>query len=118
MSGDALAAVSTALVQLKVEYLGRGPSEAKTYQNDDLLVCVMRDVLTTAERTLVGRDPEAVRTLRDSVREHTADRFIEAVTTATGRIVKGYRSELVLDDPDLSIDIFMLDGVAPGASDV
>ena len=40
--GDVLTAVSDGLVALLKEYYGRGPTQAKSYYEDDLVVCVLR----------------------------------------------------------------------------
>jgi uncharacterized protein YbcI len=50
--GAVLTAVSDGMVALLKEYYGRGPSQAKTYYHDDLVVCVMRGGFTRVEQTL------------------------------------------------------------------
>ena len=41
-SGDILTAISQGMVALLKEFYGRGPTRAKTYFQDDLVVCVLR----------------------------------------------------------------------------
>ncbi len=55
------AMISTSTVQLLHEYTGRGPTQAKTLINDDLVTVLLADTLTKGERTLVdnGRGPTA-----------------------------------------------------------
>ena len=48
-----LTAVSEGMVALLKEYYGRGPTQAKTYYYDDLVVCVMRGGFTRVEQTLL-----------------------------------------------------------------
>ena len=50
--GDVRTAISDGLVALLKEYYGRGPEQAKTYVNDDLVVCLLRGGFTTVEKTL------------------------------------------------------------------
>src|SRR3954463_12745498 len=51
--GNVLAQISTGLVQLHSRHYGKGPTKAKTYLFDELVVCVLRNVFTTVERTLL-----------------------------------------------------------------
>jgi hypothetical protein len=39
--GDVLTAISDGLVALLKEFYGRGPTRAKSYYQDDLVVCVL-----------------------------------------------------------------------------
>jgi uncharacterized protein YbcI len=54
-SGERLAAISNAVVGIFSEYYGRGPTKAKSYVVDNYVLCVLDDILTTVERTLVER---------------------------------------------------------------
>jgi hypothetical protein len=54
ISRESLAAVANDLVRLKAQYYGKGPTEAKAYMNDEVLVVVLKGGLTTVERTLLG----------------------------------------------------------------
>ena len=51
--GDVLTAVSDGMVALLKEFYGRGPTQAKTYYYDDLVVCVLRGGFTRVEQTLL-----------------------------------------------------------------
>ena len=55
LRGNALAQISTGLVQLHSSHYGKGPTKAKTYALDELVVCVLRDGFTTVERTCSRR---------------------------------------------------------------
>jgi uncharacterized protein YbcI len=48
--GDILTAISDGLVALLKEHYGRGPTRAKTYYQDDLVVCLLRGGFTRVER--------------------------------------------------------------------
>src|SRR6185503_14609514 len=47
--------VSNAVVRLFAEYLGRGPTKARTVVSRDLISVVLEDTLTKAERSLIER---------------------------------------------------------------
>jgi uncharacterized protein YbcI len=104
--GADLAAVTNGIVGLFAEYYGRGPERAKSYMLEDrYLVCVLRDTMTTVERTLAKTDPELVRRVRIVFQEAMRDSFIRVVEEATGRRVVAYHSQLTLD-PEIGFEFF------------
>jgi uncharacterized protein YbcI len=108
-AGEELAAVTAGIVGLFSQYYGRGPERAKTYMLDDrYLVCVLRDTMTTVERTLAPTHPHLVREVRLSFQEAMADSFIGVVERALGRRVLTYHSQLTLE-PDLGFEFFLLE---------
>jgi uncharacterized protein YbcI len=64
--GRLAASISTAVVHAFTEYTGRGPTRARTTIDGDLIVVVLRDGQTKAERALKG---DAVLTLRRAFQE-------------------------------------------------
>jgi uncharacterized protein YbcI len=108
-AGEDLAAVTTGIVGLFREYYGRGPERAKSYMLDDrYVVCVLRDTMTTVERTLASTDPDLVRQVRLAFQEAMADSFISVVEQAVGRRVLTYHSQLTLE-PDIGFEFFLLE---------
>jgi uncharacterized protein YbcI len=108
-SGETLSNISTSIVQLYREHFGKGPTGAKTYILDDLVICVLRDGLTTVEKTLFERGrADTVREVRAAFQDAVADRFTAAVEAATGRRVIAFMSQAHVD-PDLAIEVFFLD---------
>ena len=106
--GAGLAEISNSIVGILREYYGRGPTKAKTFLNDDYLLTVTEDILTTAERTLVDRGHgELVRKVRLRFQEVVAQRFIDAVEQATGREVVTYHSQVTFHPP-MGFEIFVL----------
>lgn len=115
ITGETLAAISSELVKLQAQHYGRGATQAKSYLCDDWLFCVLKDGMTTVERTLLDNgDHRLVRKVRLRFQERMADSFTGAVSGLTGRPVLTYHSQ-VLFDPDFSIEMFLL-GPAEGAS--
>jgi uncharacterized protein YbcI len=107
--GAVLSEISNAIVAILREHYGRGPTKAKTYLNDNYLLTVTEDLLTTVEQTLVERgDKDLVRTMRLRFQTVVADRFVEAVERATGRKVVAYHSQVVFD-PAMGFEIFVLE---------
>src|ERR1700691_5934933 len=89
--GDILTAISDGLVALLKEFYGRGPTRAKSYYEDDLVVCVLRGGFSRVERTLLdGGRGAAVIHQRMEFQEVMRDRFATVIQGATGRPVIGF----------------------------
>src|SRR5881397_4161454 len=97
---DRLREISNAILGLYREHFGKGPTRAKTYAHDDLVVCVLRNGLTTVEKTLAaGGRVDAVREIRTAFQDAVADRFTGVVQRITGRRVIAFMSQMHVD-PD------------------
>jgi uncharacterized protein YbcI len=108
--GETLEQISNAVVGVYREHFGKGPSSAKTYALDDVVICVLRDGLTTAERTLFERGRgDAVREMRAAFQDAIADTFTGVLEEITERRVVAFMSQAHID-PDLAIEVFFLDG--------
>lgn len=106
--GDELTAISDGLVTLLKEFYGRGPTQAKSYYQDDLVVCVLRGGYSQVEQTLLdGGRGSAVIEQRMAFQELMRDRFEEVVENATGRKVIGFMSGNQ-QEPDLMCEVFVL----------
>ena len=102
--------ISNAMVGLKKEFYGKGPTKAKTYINDNYVFCVLQGGLTRNEETLLAAGQEdLVRQYRLKFQEAMADPTVEAIERLTGRKVIGYHSQIVFD-PEYAFEIFVLDG--------
>lgn len=107
-----LAGVTNAIVRLHRQHYGKGPTRSKSYLLDDVLVCVMSDVLTTVERTLVAAGEHTkVRDTRFAFEDATRDRFVEAVERILGRRVLGFTSQILVTR-DVAIEMFLLEPVS------
>lgn len=103
------AEISNAMVGLKKEYYGRGPTKAKTFINDNYVFCVLEGGLTRNEETLLGAGQhDLVRQFRLRFQEAMAGPTTEAVERITGRKVIGYHSQIVFE-PEFGFEIFVLD---------
>jgi uncharacterized protein YbcI len=108
--GDELAEITNGIVRLFSEYYGRGPTRAKTYILDDrYVVTVLRDTLTTVEKTLAenGQD-DLVRRVRLTFQEAMAASFKGVVEEALGRRVESYHSQILIE-PDVGFEFFLLE---------
>src|SRR4051812_36747212 len=89
--GEIRAMISKEIVRLQAEYYGQGPTKAKTYIVEDLVVVVLEESFTRAEKTLVERgEREAIQQIRRRFQQAMADSFTSVVEQATGRKVRAF----------------------------
>jgi len=106
--GDVLTAISDGMVALLKEFYGRGPTRAKSYYEDDLVVCLLRGGFSRVEQTLLeGGRGDSVIQQRMEFQELMQDRFEAVITAATGRPVIGFMSGNQ-QDPDIMCEVFIL----------
>ncbi|HYB25068.1 MAG TPA: Na-translocating system protein MpsC family protein [Solirubrobacteraceae bacterium] len=114
--GELNAAITSALVGIHHEYLGRGPETASTFHHGNVLVTLMHEVLTHAEKSLTQNGQSgAVDHIRRLFQETMEADFREAVERLTGRKVLAFISGNHID-PDIATELFILDGT-PGRPD-
>ena len=113
--GEMRATISREIVRLQAEYYGKGPTRAKTYIVEDLVVVVLEESFTRAEKTLAERgEKDAIEHIRRRFQQQMADDFTSVVEQATGRKVRVFLSETNIDQ-DVSVETFLL---ADGRTDM
>ncbi len=106
--GEMRARISREIVRLQAEYYGKGPTRAKTYIVEDLVVVVLEESFTRAEKTLADRgERDAIQHIRRRFQQQMADSFTSVVAQATGRKVRAFLSETHIDE-DVSVETFLL----------
>ncbi len=104
----ALTAISNTAVALHREHFGRGPGAAKTHVADNLIVCVLNDIFTPVERTLIEAGQiERVRDTRSAHCAATENVYKARMEEVIGRSVEAHLSS-VSADPDIAVEIFVL----------
>jgi uncharacterized protein YbcI len=117
IDGAVRSAISQAIVRIHADAYGKGATQAKTYVWDNLVVTVLRDVLTTAERTLIEVDrADTVREVRTTFQFSLERTFREAIERLTGRRVLSFMSQI---DPHngLGVEVFVLQPLGGPADD-
>jgi uncharacterized protein YbcI len=107
--GEMRTAISEGVVALLKDFYGTGPTKAKTYVVDDLVVCLLRGGFARVEQTLLeaGRG-HAVVAQRIEFQEVMRDRFAAVVEGATGRRVVGFMAGSQ-QSPDMFCQVFVLE---------
>jgi uncharacterized protein YbcI len=103
------AQISREIVKLHAELFGRGPTKAKTYVQRDYVLCILEDVFTPAERTLVkAGHKDQVYATRAAFQEALKTTFVGTVEEATGVKVRAFISQ-ISTDPEVSAELFLLE---------
>jgi uncharacterized protein YbcI len=89
--------------------------KAKTYALDDIIVVVMRGSgFTALEKTLMDSgEPDRVVAMREDFQRVIAARYKQTVKDLTGRNVVAFISQAHVE-PDLTVEMFFVDGPLPG----
>jgi uncharacterized protein YbcI len=97
------------MAQAMKEYYGKGPETAKSYMVDDLLFVVLREGITTSEKTMLNAgEQDIVRVYRQRFQNEMAPVLCRKIEELTERKVIGYQSQ-ILFDPDMVIEMFVFD---------
>ncbi|MGH2894537.1 MAG: Na-translocating system protein MpsC family protein [Solirubrobacteraceae bacterium] len=94
LNGGALnAALANDIGRLIAEFTGRGAQRSRAFVDQDVVVCILEDGATNAERNLVsaGR-ADLVRLQRDALQRAMGPQLIDVVERLTHRAVRGFLS--------------------------
>jgi uncharacterized protein YbcI len=105
--GALVSQLSREIVQLHARLYGRGPTKARSYLQHDYAICILEEIFTTAERTLIGAGAgEHVRETRKKFQEAVRKEFVDVVERVTGRKVKVFISQVDID-ANLALEFFL-----------
>jgi uncharacterized protein YbcI len=109
IGGELNCAIANAVVSVHSRRLGRGPTGAQAFYRSNVVVVMMSDNLTQAERSLaeVG-DGDTVRRVREDCRDAMRGELVGAVEDLTGRHVLAFLSDQSVT-PDVATEVFVLD---------
>jgi uncharacterized protein YbcI len=109
--GDLNAAVARAVVRFHRAEMGRGPNKARAFYRDDIIVVVLEDLMTQAERRLVERGQhDAVIQMRAAFQKSMRADLVTVIEELTGTKVRAFMSSHSNNlDPDMAVLTFVLD---------
>ena len=107
------AKLTEALVKFEREFMGRGPTEARAYIIDDMVLIRLKGVLTRAEHHLAGGDPsgrgrELIKQSRTEMIEKVRPVLCELVQKTIGLRVVSMHTDLSVKTGERII-LFTLD---------
>jgi uncharacterized protein YbcI len=102
-------AISNRIVQMVAQYVGRGPTSARTTLNTNIAVVTLRETMTRGERYLAAAgETESVRGMREAFHRNLREEAVKAVEEIMDRKVIAYLADL---DPlsDVGMIAFVFD---------
>jgi uncharacterized protein YbcI len=109
IGGELNSAIARNVVRARKKFTGRGPQTAQCFYRDNIIVVMLREVMTSLERSLASRG--RVRTVFEGraqlrgVMEPDLVAMIESMTG--GKVVASMGGDHI--DPDLAMALFVLD---------
>ena len=102
-------AISAALVELYGKFYGHDRTTATTYINDNVVVCILEDILSDGESTQIadGASNEVIDG-RVAFQVGAEDEFTAAIERLTGRLVTAFLSANQTS-PGIASELFFLD---------
>jgi uncharacterized protein YbcI len=99
---------SNAMVALHREHFGRGPAAARAFVAEGFAICVLSDVYTRVEQTLIGAGRlDHVRETRMLHQQTLEEEYKRAAEAVLGRRVIAFMSTTHAE-PDAAIEVFLL----------
>jgi uncharacterized protein YbcI len=103
------AKISREVVQLLKQHIGRGPTKARTYLNDECVLVLLREGHTVSEETMFqSGSARGVAQNRVDISEALREPLMQIVEHHTGRKVEGFLSSSQ-QNPDLLDFVFVLE---------
>lgn len=97
------------MVELYAEFYGHDRTTATTYINDNVVVCVLEDILSTGESRQISEGASSdVIDGRVAFQKQTEDEFTAAIERLTGRAVTAFLSANQTA-PGVACELFFLD---------
>jgi uncharacterized protein YbcI len=106
-------AISSAMVELYASTYGHARTSATTYINDDVVVCILKNILTDEESRLLANGGDVrVTNGRVAFQSETEDVFSAAVERITQRKVVAFMSANQTQ-PGIASELFFLEPETP-----
>lgn len=109
-------AISAAMVSLYARFYGHDRTTATTYINDNVVVCILEDILSTGESDQIAAgDSGDVIDGRVAFQVGAEDEFTAAIEELTGRVVTAFLSANQTS-PGVASELFFLEAPPPVAA--
>ena len=95
-------------VALHREHFGRGPGAARAHVNDDVVVCILSDVFTPVERTLIDAgETDHVRATRAIHQVAMEETYKQRMAAVIGHPVSAFLSTIHTES-DVAVELYLL----------
>lgn len=113
---DTASEISRGVVRIYAELYGRGPTQVRTYVEQDYVLSVLDESFTLAERTLISAgNPQQVTDTRRAFQDAVHDEFVTVVEGATARKVRAFISQVHVPT-ETAAELFLFEPVDGGPS--
>ena len=94
--GEMEAEISEAMVRFEIDYMGRGPQEARTHIIEDMVLVRLKGVLTPAEQQLTksADGVELIKRMRSTLIENAKSLLSRVIGDITGAKVVGLHTDI------------------------
>lgn len=97
--GELEARITEEMIRFEREYMGRGPSEARTYLMDDLVLVRLKGVITRAEHHLAqadtsGRGRDLIKQTRTELLEKARPQLAAMVESILGSSLRSLHTDI------------------------
>lgn len=108
--GEMEAAISEAMVQFEIDYMGRGPKEARAHIMADIVLVRLKGVLTPAEEQLTksAEGVDLIKRMRSTLIEKAKPLLSQVVGDITGVKVRDIHTDISTSSGERVI-VFTLD---------
>jgi uncharacterized protein YbcI len=115
--GELNAAITRHVVNARRQYMGRGPTRARSFHRDNVVVVIMQDSMTSGEKSLVANgSADTVLGIRNQIRGVMNADLVRIIEELTGcRVVASMGDDQV--NPDMAAALFVLDRPVPSDHD-
>jgi len=108
--GEIEAAISHAIVQFEIDYMGRGPKETRTHIVEDLVIVRLKGVLTPAEEQLTksadGKD--LVKKMRSTLIDKARPLLYQVIGDITGTKILDLHTDISTESGE-RVFVFVLE---------
>lgn len=103
-------AISRGMTTIYKDFIGRGPTNVRTYMDEDVVAVLLTETMTKVERSLVSEDRgDSVREIRREFQNAIKEQAIALIEESTDRHIIAFLSDHSVD-PDTAVEVFILDG--------
>ena len=108
--GEIEAKISEAIVQFELDYMGRGPKEARSHVIEDMVLVRLKGMLTPAEQQLTKSSDggELVKKMRSTLIEKAKPLLYQVVGDITGAKVNDLHTDISIVSGE-RLFVFILD---------
>jgi uncharacterized protein YbcI len=108
--GEIEAKISEAIVQFELDYMGRGPKEARSHVIEDMVLVRLKGMLTPAEQQLTKSSDggELVKKMRSTLIEKAKSLLYQVVSDITGATVIDLHTDISIVSGE-RLFVFILD---------